>query len=189
MKKINLIVVAALIKNLFPFVLLSLVILTGCTPDSVNTPVYSGKSLVVGVIGKTPDVREDNVSFRTIAFDQLDGREKLSNDVDAIFIMQDNLSEASNSKYAITYKTAGVPFFFIGSKKSVIPFIVDEISYENGPDVNTGFYAAGYYQSEGKGQQQWGYGLYNDKLNDPNIKDAYSRIFTTIESIKNEKSK
>jgi hypothetical protein len=44
-------------------------------------------------------------------------------------------------------------------------------------------YATGYLQI-GEASKFWGYGLYNGKVNEPNIKDVYSRMFTTIESIK-----
>ncbi len=71
--------------------------------------------------------------------------------------------------------------------QALILFHIDEkISYEDFPEVESGEYAAWYFQS-GEDIQSWGYGLYNDKVNEPNIKDAYSRMFSTIESIKNRK--
>jgi len=172
------------VKKVFPFVLFIVLILTGCNSDTVNTPLYKGRSLAIGVIGDVPKVREDNVKFTVITFDELEEKIKLSSKFDAVFIMKEHLPEAADSKYAKVYKSAGIPFFFIESKKSYVPFVDEETSYEDFPDVQSGDYAAGYYQSGEEGQY-WGYGLYNHKVNEPNIKDVYSRIFTTIESVGN----
>ena len=175
-------------KKIFPILLLILVMLVGCNSDTVDTPLYNGKSLVIGVIGVAPKVREDHVKFTTISFDELEEDKELSSEFDAIFITKEHLTEAAESKYAEVYINAGIPFFFIESKKSYVPFIDKEISYEGFPDVNSGEYAVSYYQSGEKGQV-WGYGLYNDKVNESNIKDAYSRMFSTIESINNLEQK
>jgi hypothetical protein len=171
-------------KKLFPVLLLILVMLTGCKSDTVDTPLYDGKNLVIGVIGNSPKVREENVKFKNINFNKLEEGKNLSSAFDAIFIMKEHLSKAANSKYAAVYKNSGIPFFFIESTKSYIPFVNEHISYEDSPNIGDQTYATGYFQSgEGK-DQYWFYGLYNDKVNENNIKDVYTRIFTTIESVK-----
>ncbi|ULO06571.1 hypothetical protein H1230_26825 [Paenibacillus sp. 19GGS1-52] len=154
-------------------------IVTACNSDTVDTPRYEGKSLVIGLIGDAPNVREKNVDFKQITFKQL---EDLSPDYDAIFIMKEYLSEAATQKYAKVYKNAGIPFFFIETTKSYLPFINEELSYEDAPDLSSDTYATGYYQSD-KEFQYWGYGLYNDKVNESSIADVYTRIFTTMESL------
>ncbi|MEC1153957.1 hypothetical protein [Cytobacillus horneckiae] len=85
-----------------------------------------------------------------------------------------------------TYKNSVIPFFFIESKKSYIPFVDKETEYEDFPDTKSGDYAAGYYQN-GEDETYWGYGLYNNTANEINIFDVYSRIFRTIEIFSNEK--
>lgn len=168
--------------NKFSIILLFICfIIAGCNSDTIDTPRYEGKSLVIGVIGDAPNIREKNVDFKKITLNQLEAR-NLSPDFDAIFIMKEQLSEAANQKYAKVYKNAGIPFFFIESKKSYLPFIYEELSYDDVPDLQSLNYATGFFQS-GKEYQNWGYGLYNDKENEPNIKDVYTRIFTTIESL------
>jgi hypothetical protein len=157
-------------------------ILAGCNSDTNDTPRYEGKSLVIGVIGDAPNIREKNVDFKIITFKQLEDQ-NISPDFDAIFIMKEHLTEAANQKYAKVYKNAGIPFFFMESKKSYLPFINEEMSYDDVPELTSDNYATGYFQS-GNEHQHWGYGLYNDKANEPNIEDAYTRIFTTIESLK-----
>lgn len=166
------------------FVLLILIMLTGCKSETVDTPLYNGKSLVIDVIGNSPKVREENVKFKNINFSKLEEDKNLSSEFNAIFIMKEHLSEAASSKYAAVYKNSGIPFFFIRSNKSYIPFVNEQISYEDSPKIEDQTYATGYFQSgEGK-YQYWGYGLYNDKVNENNIKDVYTRIFTTIQSVK-----
>lgn len=175
-------------KRIIPFALVIFIVMivTSCTTtaDTIDTPLYSGKSLSVGVVGEAPKVREEHVSFTNISFDELEEYPKLSSKFDAVFIMKEYLQEAAESQYAKVYKNAGIPFFFIGSKKSYMPFVLEELSYADVPDINNGMYATGYLPLD-KGDRTWGYGLYNDKVNEPNIKDVYSRIFTTIESIEN----
>lgn len=156
-------------------------VLAGCNSDTIDTPRYEGKSLVIGVIGDAPNIREKNVDFKKITFRQLEDQ-NLSPDFDAIFIMKEHLAEAANQKYAKKYINAGIPFFFMESKKSYLPFINEELSYDDVPDLKSGMYATGYFQSS-KEYQYWGYGLYNDKANEHNIEDVYTRIFTTIESL------
>lgn len=161
--------------------------LLGCTTasDEINSPVYKGKQLVIGVIGEPPIVREDNVIFKKLTFSELKELHSPSN-FDAIFITKENLSEGAEQEYANIYKTAATPFFFIESKKSYLPFTYEELSYEEVPDISADMYATGYFQNDDK-FQSWGYGLYNDKLTSLNIEDVYTRVFETINSIPTKK--
>lgn len=169
-------------KKYLTVILLILVMLTGCNSDTVDTPLYDGKNLVIGVIGNFPEVREQNVKFKKINFNKLEGGKKLSSDFDAIFIMKEHLSEAANSKYAAVYKNSGIPFFFIESTKSYVPFVNEQFSYEDSPKIEDQTYATGIYLTGEGNYQHCGYGLYNDIVNENNIKDVYTRIFTSIES-------
>ncbi|MEK4187353.1 hypothetical protein [Paenibacillus sp. FSL L8-0494] len=175
-------------KKLSSYILVILIVMlaTGCTvtANTVVTPLYHGKSLSVGVVGEAPKVREEHVSFTSISFEELEEYAKLSADYDAVFIMKEHLSEAAENKYAKVYKKAGIPFYFIGSTKSFMPFVTEKLSYEDISDTHSGMYITGYLQT-GETYKTWGYGLYKDIVNEPNIKDAYSRVFTTIASIEN----
>lgn len=173
-----------MVRNNFLLLLLIFVftIPAGCAPQTVNTPLYEGRHLDIGIIGDVPKIREKNIRFTEMTLDNLKVSHKLSAAVDAVFIQKDYLSEAADSKYAEVYQKAGIPFFFIETKKSYLPFVDEDLSYEEVPDMSSDTYATGYYQSGGKGQY-WGYGLYNDQVNPSNIKDAYSRIFNTIASL------
>ena len=59
-------------------------------------------------------------------------------------------------------------------------------SSEETHDVDDLMYVIGFI-SKDTGLEKWGYGLYNDIENKTNIKDVYSRFFSTIETIRNEK--
>lgn len=65
-----------------------------------------------------------------------------------------------------------------------MPFIAEDLSYDQISDTGSDMYATGYLQLD-QGNRIWGYGLYNNKVNEPNIKSAYSWMFTTIESVEN----
>ncbi|MCV4231776.1 hypothetical protein OHJ21_11405 [Virgibacillus sp. LDC1] len=160
-------------------------IVMGCVSktDSIDMPLYEGRSLVIGVIGETPQVREEgHVDFKEVTFEQLEELD-LSPELDAVFITKEHLVEASEPKYTEVYNKAEVPFFYIESSKSHVPFTIEELSYDEVQDLSTDMFATGYY---GKDDQYWGYGLYNNVMNETNIKAVYSRIFTTIESLHND---
>ncbi|AIQ65404.1 hypothetical protein PSTEL_22075 [Paenibacillus stellifer] len=170
-------------KKICIFLLAAGLALSGCSSDSVDTPRYEGKRLVIGVIGNPPKVREAayTVKWKEVTFTSLQNSRDKS-EIDAVIITEDHLAEADSPEYAKLYQEGGIPFFFIGSKKSYIPFVHEDLAYQDVPDLSADMYATGYYQTGDKGKY-WGYGLYNDKLNDANIKDVYSRIFTTIASL------
>lgn len=174
-------------KKIIVVLLLGFVILVcgNAQRDSIATPLYEGRSLVIGVIGDTPQVREEeHVDFQQVTFDQLEDP-YFSSELDAIFIMKEHLAKASEPKYTEIYQKADVPFFFIESSKSHIPLTVEELSYNEVPDLSPDTYATGFY---GKKAQYWDYGLPNDAMNETHIKAVYSNMFTIIESLHSEDS-
>ncbi|WP_229521402.1 hypothetical protein [Paenibacillus monticola] len=91
-------------KKISIFLFFICFIVTACNSDTIDSPRYEGISLVIGVIGEAPKVREENVDFKKIDFKQL---EDLSPDFDAIFIMKEHLTEAANQEYVRVYTNAG----------------------------------------------------------------------------------
>lgn len=89
--------------------------------DSIDIPFYEGRSLVIGVIGETPQVREKgHVGFREVTFQQLEDLD-LSAELDAVFITKEHLVEASEPKYTKIYHQAEVPFFISSLKNLMSP--------------------------------------------------------------------
>ncbi|MCD5322205.1 MULTISPECIES: hypothetical protein [Pontibacillus] len=86
---------------------------------NVEFEPYSGKALKIAVVGASPEVREENVRFNELSFKKL--REEDLTLYDAVFVMKENLSEASQSQYVDVYKRHEIPFFFISARNS-IPF-------------------------------------------------------------------
>lgn len=169
-------------KIILLFLLIST--LAACSMDKnevKDSPLYEGLDLTIGVVGKIPDVRERNIVFKSIDLNDI-RKGNLSSKYDAIFIMKEQLIEAARAPYANIYKNSGIPFFFIESKKSHVPFVEAEIEYEAFPDTDSGEYASGYYEIGDSGKS-FGYGLYNDTVNEVNILDVFSRIFMTIEQV------
>ncbi|WP_151737279.1 hypothetical protein [Paenibacillus tengchongensis] len=170
--------------------LVIVVILTGgCTfsvesPDREETPLYEGPSLTLGVIGEPPEVREHQVNFIPLALNEMENEgARLGERFDAVLVMKEYLSEAAESRYAGVYQNADIPFFFIESKKSYMPFVLEDLSYDAAPDAVGGMYATGYYHNFGD-SRVWGFNP--DKINERNIKDTYSRMFTTISLLEAE---
>ncbi|PPA70913.1 transcription elongation factor GreAB [Jeotgalibacillus proteolyticus] len=156
----------------------------------VSFEKYDGRSLTIGVVGEPPEVREEQVNFKQISFEDLN-KEDLRT-FDAVFITKENLAEASEGKYAEVYSQSDIPFVFIQTTKSYLPFIDNEHSYhdeifESLKDDQ--YYATLYIENnQHPSGHFWGYGLYNDKENKWNVKDVYSRVFTSIEKIKNKQN-
>jgi hypothetical protein len=164
---------------LFLFVLL---LITACTPNP-DLELYEGSVLRIAVIGEPPEVNEDQVRFEEITFNEIITGEMSS--YDAVFVTEDKLIEASESKYADIYLKSTTPFFFI-STISHVPFTVKGTEYDNIWNWTAGNnYAVGVLtSSENDTLVSWGFGLYNEEKNHEHVKDVYSRIFKTIASIK-----
>ncbi len=146
-----------------------------------NSPLYEGIELTIAVVGEEPKIREKHIIFETINVKDLK-QENLSETYDAVFIMKEHLSAAAKASFAKIYTSSTLPFFFIETEKSYIPF-VEETNYEAFPDVKSGNYAYGYYQVNKEEGRYWGYGLYNDTVNEVNVMDVYTRIFETIQDV------
>ena len=169
-------------KRYLCFILLVLTVaLTACT-SSPDFEAYEGNSLKIAVVGEPPKVKEEQVRFTEISLDEMASEELKS--YDAVFIGEDNLSEASESQYADVYLNSTIPFFFI-SAKNHIPFTVKETKYDENWSWSAGNgYAVGVLKSQEDGTlKNWSYGLYNDKKTTDNIKDVYSRIFKSIDEL------
>ncbi len=169
-------------RKIILVLLFVLTILSACNKNEVkDSPLYEGAKLAIGVVGEIPKVREENIVFKNIALEDLK-QGNISSELNAVFIMKEHFTEAAKAPYAKVYKESGIPFFYIESKKSYVPFVDEETDYEDFPDTKSGDYAAGYYQLGEEGKY-WGYGLYNNAVNASNILDAYSRIFKTIDEL------
>jgi hypothetical protein len=165
-------------KNYLSFILLNLLFaLTACT-QSPDFELYEGKPLKIAVVGEAPEVNEEQVIFTKISFDEMASEELKS--YDAVFIRENNLSEAAKSQYADVYVNSKIPFFFIGTD-NYIPFLEKDLEYNKNSKWTAGIsYTVGVLLSELK---NWKYGLYNDEKTDENIKEMYSRIFETIDEL------
>lgn len=170
-------------KNYLSIILLILIllVLSACT-QSPDFELYEGKSLRIAVVGAPPEVEEEHVTFNEISFDELTSDEIDS--YDAVFITKENLHQAAESQYTDTYLDSTIPYFFIAAK-SHIPFTVKDTEYHESWNWSAGNnYAVGVLTSqEDESLKTWGFGLYNDKKTDENIKDMYSRIFKTIDEL------
>jgi len=124
------------------------------------TNQYDGRNLNIGIIGDIPKVREKQIKFTEIQFSDL-GKERVN--LDAIFIVEKNMSQNTLTKYTSFSKDLKLPFFFINFK------------YD---DYNK-TYATGYIYTDG-GYKSWSYNLQNNIENEKNIKLIYSQIFKDI---------
>ncbi|SFC43649.1 hypothetical protein SAMN05443252_103390 [Bacillus sp. OV322] len=93
--------------------LLILVILTAALTACASTPdfkPYNGNSLRIAVVGEPPEVKEEQVRFTKISFDEMTiGKLK---SYDAVFIAKNNHYKAAESKYTDVYLRSAIPFFY-----------------------------------------------------------------------------
>lgn len=151
----------------------------GCSPKP-EFELYEGKELSIAVLGKKPEVREEQVDFHEIAFDEFTTEEVTK--YDAVFIMKENLPQAAESQYAPIYSETHTPFFFIENKKNIFPFIDADLTYEDAREnTETNYYATSFLQTPYDEQRTVRYGLYNDEVDKESIKEAFSRMFKTVE--------
>ncbi|MEK4148247.1 hypothetical protein NST02_14395 [Robertmurraya sp. FSL W8-0741] len=157
------------------------VVLISCT-SSPTFELYEGHPLRIAVVGEQPDVKEEQVKFTEVSFDEMT-TEKLKS-YDAVFIREDKLSEASESQYTDIYLNSTIPFFFIGTD-NFLPFTENELEYDKTSNWTAGTsYAVGVLTSqEDDTLKKWEISLYNDEKTDEHIEEMYSRIFTTIDEL------
>lgn len=176
------------LKTSVKFLLLCLltIFLASCSQDSSQIKHYEGKSLKIAVVGKIPKVYEKNIIFSNITLDQLINEDTKIDSYNAVFIMENKLSQAANKKYTKLYLESGVPFFFIKSEASYIPFIDNSITYNDyAKRINdkqnyiTGILGNGIEEE----LQSWKYGytINDNKVDKKNTKGIYSNVFRTIE--------
>ena len=159
------------------------ILLVSCKNDDLN--LYKGRDLKIAVIGAIPEVREENITFKKITFEDLQNNtDNLSKEVDAIFIMKEYLHEADDDQYVAAYRTLKVPTFFMQSTKAHVPFVNEGVQYDDIIEVDPTNFATGFLDlgtDEEIKEHTWRYKLEKKQNN----QDVYSRIFATIESVSN----
>lgn len=169
-------------KEYLCFIFLILIVsLMACT-SSPDFEAYEGDSLKIAVVGNPPKVKEEQVRFTKISFDEMVSEEM--NSYDAVFIREDYLLEASKNQYADVYLASSHPFFFIGTN-NFLPFTQEDYKYDKTSNWTSGTsYTVGILASqENDTLNAWGYSLSNDTKTDEYMKEMYSRVFKTIDEL------
>ena len=162
------------------FLILLAFSLSACSP-SPEFERYEGGSLQIAVVGEAPDVKEEQIKFTEIPLEELtiEGIKAY----DAVFIMENQLSEAAEDQYADLYLDSPIPIFFMGTD-NYVPFVEKELAYDQEMDWTAGTdYAVGILRTKEDSIKKWAYGLYNDEKTDEHVRDVYSRIFETIDGL------
>lgn len=172
-------------KKIYFIFLLTVMALSGCTSQSsseVKPTVYEGRNLVIGVIGSNPEIKEENIEFTATSFEDLEDTKSTSESFDAIFIMHDYLKQADEEKYVDVYRKLSIPTFFVQSTKGYLPFVLEDLSYEDAPEIYDS-YISGYLQQSQDGHLYWGFDLIDGVENESNVNEMYTRVFKTIENL------
>lgn len=168
-----------LVRGLTSFIVL-VILLIGFTiiikdDETMIFKIYQGRDLNVAIVGEFPHVLESNIHFNQIQLEDL--LEIDFSSYDGIFITEDHLRDASNSKYTSIYHKIEKPIFFIGSS-SHLPFLYEEIGFDD-VTLNDSFYATAIKIIDDQVMYR-AYGLYNNDYNQRHIQDAFSRMFESI---------
>lgn len=159
--------------------------LSGCglsTAQRNPIELYNGKPLHIAVIGELPEVQLEQVKLKTISFQELANTNSTSSSFDAVWIMNSQFDTADQERYVEVYTALNIPIFFIGTKKSYLPFVFEDMTYDDAPDI-PGDYVAGYLQIDQEQFQFWGFELNDNEVTERNVLDAYMRIFTVISEL------
>ncbi|WP_203363755.1 hypothetical protein [Bacillus sp. REN10] len=168
-------------------VMLVMFVLAGCNKNEIQSEIYKGQDLAIGVVGEIPEVREKNIDFEALSLKEISANTKeVSDKFDSVFIMPEQFAEADDDQYVATYKALKIPTFFFESKKAHLPFVHEDVTYETAPNMEETAYAVGYLYSGEEEEYKddvWRYFLYNGVKNKVNIQDVYTNIFKTIEEV------
>lgn len=175
--------------GLWLFVLL--IVLSACTEPETETEAtpeidikmetpYSKSNLTIGVVGKAPGINTDNIELKEITINDL--AKETVKDMDGVLVMEDQLAEASKSKYVKLYQEADIPFFFMGSKMGMAPFLDENMAYdeESSGEEFESYYAYGFHMTKDGTLKNWTFGLHDNKETSKNIQNVITRIFKII---------
>ncbi|PFW44749.1 hypothetical protein [Priestia megaterium] len=181
-------------KNIQIFSILTILItgLIGCSAMQTDKEVYKGEKLNIAVVGEIPEIneKESNINFKKLSLKDIKKIDLKS--YDAVIITKPYLSKAANKKYKDTYLNGQIPFFFVESKGSILPFVDNSLTYKQYADrVNdTQSYIVGVLgnpNGDNYNTWQYDYAIKNDKFDRTDVKGIYSRVFKTVEKVKKEK--
>ncbi|MGG1685449.1 hypothetical protein [Pseudalkalibacillus sp. NRS-1564] len=174
-------------KLLLTILTLMLFLLSACQTNNVKEEPYDGVLLKIAVVGEQPNVREEQINFNELSLSEL--HHSNLRKYDAVFIMEDHLSDASKSKYVEMYKSKNIPFFFVGSRANTIPFqdLENPVSYEEEAERINGtqnFISGILYEGEEKGYRGWklAYPIKSSEVQRDNVKGIYSKVFKVVEN-------
>lgn len=166
--------------------MLALVLLVACQSNGEEVKPYEGGPLNIAVVGEIPNVREEQVNFEKLSLHAL--TEIDASMYDAVFIMENHLSDAANQKYVDMYREKKVPFFFVGSKANTIPFqdLENPVSYEEeAQKVNDteSFISGMLFVGEDEGYRGWNfpYPIEDSEIQRDNVEGIYSEVFKVVE--------
>lgn len=176
-------------RKIFFVLMLVLITISGCNKDGVTTEVFEGTDLKIAIVGEKPKIQEKSVDFSVLKLEEIkENPKRISKDYDAIFIMSEKFSEADDDIYVETYKELTIPTFFIGTTKLHLPFVNEDVTYENSPKVEgETAYVAGYlYQGtvDEYKDDVWKFYLNKDIKSEANVQSIYTDIFKVIDNLK-----
>lgn len=122
-------------KYIISFALL--LCLAGCGEDQQLEILYEGQPLHIAVIGETPDIQNESITFEPITMDAFNNKATtISEEYDAVLVTPNMFLAASLDLYSQAYHEAELPIIFWNSSKAHYPFVNTKINYLNETDVS-----------------------------------------------------
>lgn len=166
--------------------------LTGCSFSSTNqSQPYNGAPLTIGTTGIAPEVTESSIRFIRINLKDIETKNPILDELDAIFITADYFEEGSTAEYDHAYKELSLPIFFIESQKAHVPFTDERLTYEttsNFPEEQAPYISGIYYSDDADRFRSYGVSLTNVGAEEQKIQEAYTAVFKLIDELIHEKA-
>ncbi|WP_290771972.1 MULTISPECIES: hypothetical protein [unclassified Exiguobacterium] len=163
-------------RTVMTLLALSLLLTVCMLKKSTLTPKASTIDFTIAVVGTAP-ILTRSPDFHSIDLQEIKGDLRR---YDAVMIMPEYLHQAAGRDYATVYRKAQIPFFLIGSQKSIEPFLDPSLSYEESISVPNPTFAAGMLYDDTQ-ETTW---LFGEGIERPNRSEQlkiYQSIFQTIE--------
>lgn len=161
-------------------IVLFVLCLVACSNEDIS---YKGRNLMIGVIGETPKLENENIQFEQLTLEAFsEETDKIAQKYDAVMITPEQFEAASQDIYVEIYENSQMPIIFFNSNKRHYPFTRGGLTYEEAgfESLDNGSHTTVYLSTLNENREDvWFFYLENEKQ----MNKLYTELFQRIESL------